>query len=118
MLSWHTWIFLVCNGVSVNIVANYISAIKASLVMYGLDHTFMDHPKIRYFLKSTKMTRPLSVTDRPIMTMNVLHSFISACNCFPFGKLFAAVFLIAYFGFLRISNLAPILTKNLTPQGI
>ena len=99
--------FLVINGVSVNMVANNISAIKANFVMYSLDHAFLDHPKIRYFLKSMKMSRPLAVTDRPIMSIDILHAFISACNFIPFVSVHAAVFLIAYFGFLRISNVAP-----------
>ena len=38
--------FLVWNGVSVNMVANNVSAIKANLVMYGLEHTFIDYRKI------------------------------------------------------------------------
>ena len=108
--------FLVMNGVSVNISANNISAIKANLVMYSLEHAFLDHPKSRYFLKSMKMSRPLSVIDRPIMTIDILHAFISAFNFVPFGKLYAAVFLIAYFGFLRISNLAPHAHKEFDPS--
>ena len=116
--------FLVSNGVSANMVANNISAIKANFVMYSLDHSFLDHPRVRYFLKSMKMSRPLSVTDRPIMTVDTLHSFISACKFIPFGNIYAAVFLIAYFGFLRISNLAPHAYKDfdqsrhLTPSDV
>ena len=34
----------------------------------------------------------------------------------PFGKIYAAVFLIAYFGFLRISNLAPHSYGDLDPS--
>ena len=84
-----------------------MSAIKANLVIYGLEYELIDHPRIRYFLKSMKMSRPLSVTHRPIMSIQTLHSFIAACSFIPYGKIFAAVFLIAYFVFLRISNMAP-----------
>ena len=56
--------FLAWNQVSVHMVANNVSAIKANLVLYGLDHTFMDHPRIKYFIKSMKMSRPLSQTDQ------------------------------------------------------
>ena len=41
--------FLVVNGVSVNMVANNISAIKANLIMYSLEHAFLDHPKVDIF---------------------------------------------------------------------
>ena len=116
--------FLVTNGVSVNMVANNVSAIRANFVIYSLDHSFLDHPKIRYFLKSMKMNRPLAVTDRPIMSIDILHAFISACNFIPFGPVYAAIFLVAYFGFLRISNIAPHslkeydATRHLTPSDV
>ena len=87
------------NQVSVHMIANYVSAIKANLVMYGLEYAFMDHPKIRHFLnmnilniKSMKMSTPLSVTQRPIMSIKTLHAIISACSFIPFGKIYAAVF--------------------------
>ena len=98
--------FLAWNQVFVHMIANHVSAIKVNLVMYGLEYEFMDHPRIRYLLKSMKMSRPLSVTQRPIMSIKTLHAFIAACSFIRFGKIYAAVFLIAYFGFLRISNLA------------
>ena len=82
--------------VSVHMVANNVSAIKANLVLYGLDHTFIDRPRIKYFIKSMKMSEPLSVTDRPIMSIKTLHSFISACSLIPFG-IFFGIFMQQYF---------------------
>ena len=81
--------FLAWNQVSVHMIANHVSAIKANLVMYGLEYEFMDHPRICYFLKSMKMSRPLSVTHRPIMSIKILHAFITACSFIPYGKIYA-----------------------------
>ena len=61
--------FLVQNGVSVHMVANNISAVKANFVMMGLDHTTLEHPHIKYFTKSMKINRPLAVTQRNIMSL-------------------------------------------------
>ena len=37
------------NQISVHMVGNNVSSIKTNLVLYGLDCTFMDHPRIKYF---------------------------------------------------------------------
>ena len=36
--------FLVKNNVSVNMVANHVSAIKAKFIMFDLDYAILDHP--------------------------------------------------------------------------
>ena len=40
--------YLVENGVSVNMVSNNISAIRAKFVMYGLPHDLLHQPRIAY----------------------------------------------------------------------
>ena len=52
--------FLVDNGVSTHMISNHISAIRAMFVMYDLPYGVWNHPKIKYFVKSTKMTRPIA----------------------------------------------------------
>ena len=37
--------FLVKNNVSVNMVANHVSAIKAKFIMYDLQYAILDQPK-------------------------------------------------------------------------
>ena len=59
-----TLAYLAENNVSVHMVANNISAIRASLIMYGLDYLYLDHPRVRYFVKSLK-------------TSILTHAFIS-----------------------------------------
>ena len=50
------------------------------------------------------------------MPIKTPHSFISACTFIPFRKMSAAVFLISYFGFLWILNLAPHSYKDFAPS--
>ena len=35
---------------SVHMLANYVSAIKVMFVMFHLDHTVLEDPKIKYFI--------------------------------------------------------------------
>ena len=67
----------------------------------------LEHPRIHYFTKAIKTNRPLTLPKCNIMTIHDLELASSLCDHFPFGSIFRAVFLLAFFTFLRISNLAP-----------
>ena len=108
--------YLVENGVSVNMVANNISAIKAMFVMYGLPHPLLQHPRVHYFIKSLKINRPLSVTSRNIMSLPELTELVKLCDSLPIGSPFKAIFRIAFFCFLRISNLVPQSLSHFDPS--
>ena len=101
-----------------------MSAIKAKFIMFDLDHAILDHPKVRYFVRSLKINRPLVVVKRNIMSLQVLSNLVKECNFIFAGKVFKAIFLMAFFGFLRISNVAPHAvgafdpSRHLTPQDI
>ena len=99
--------FLVENKVSANMLANNVSALKANFVMWDLDFNLWDHPRIKYFLKSVKINRPLCPVRRNIMSMYMLLRLIRACDSLDSALTFKAMFLMAFFGFLHISNLAP-----------
>ena len=99
--------FLVENNVSANMLANNISALKANFVKWGLKFKIWDHPRIKYFLKSVKINRPLRPTRRNIMSLDVLRKLIKACDTLESNYTYKAIFLMAFFGFSRISNLAP-----------
>ena len=116
--------FLVENNVSANMLANNISALKANFVKWGLKFKIWDHPRIKYFLKSVKINRPLCPTRRNIMSLDMLKKLIIACNSLESHYTYKALFLMAFFGFLRISNLAPHSysqfdpSRHLTPSDI
>ena len=78
--------FLVKNSVSVNMVANHVSAIKAKFIMYDLQYAILDHPKVRYFIRSLKINRPLVQVKRNIMSLQVLQNLVRECNFIFAGK--------------------------------
>ena len=108
--------FLVQNNVSANMLANNISALKANFVKYGLKFKLWEHPRVRYFLKSVKINRPLCPTRRNIMSLHTLRELIKACNSLESHFTYKAIFLMAFFGFLRISNLAPHAVSQFDPS--
>ena len=99
--------FLATNGVSCNMIANHISAAKAHFVMNNLDYSVWCHKNVKYFLKSMKLTRPVKLPNRNVMDVQTLSKLINLCDSIYMGKIFKAVFLLGFFGFLRLSNIAP-----------
>ena len=53
--------FLVDNGVSTHMISNHLAAIRAMSVLYDLLYKSWEHPKIKYFVKSIKLTRPIAL---------------------------------------------------------
>ena len=98
---------LVENEVSVNIVMNLISAIRAMSILYDLHYEAWDHPKVSYFVKALKLHRPMVLTKRNIVNIGTLKCMVVVCHRFSNAEVFKAVFLTAFFGFFRLSNMAP-----------
>ena len=113
--------YLVENGVSVNMIANNVSALKSRFIIYQLNHSVFENPQITYFIKALKINRPLKVVQRNIMTLSQLRALVALCDNIHCGQVFKAAFLLA---FLRISKIAPHASgafdpsRNLTPSDI
>ena len=61
--------YLAQQNISVHMLANYVAAIKANFIIYNLDKTCLSDPKIKYFLKSVRINRPLAVPRKNIMSV-------------------------------------------------
>ena len=99
--------FLVDNGVSSHMISNHVSATRAMYVLYDLPYKTWDHPKIKYFVRSTKLSRPIALPKRNIIDINTLKAIVAVTQKFSNPKVYKAVFLTAFFGFFRLSNIAP-----------
>ena len=76
-------------------------------ILFHLDQLVLEDPKIKYFIKFVRINRPLSFTHRNIMDLDTLRKFVYWCAHSYMGIVYKAVFLTAFYGFLRPSNLAP-----------
>ena len=99
--------FLVKNNVSVNMICNHVSAIKAMAVLFNINYMVMEHPRIKYFIKALKINRPLTIPVRNIMGFKTLRRVVSNCLHYRDSVTLKAIFLSAFFGFFRLSNLVP-----------
>ena len=99
--------YLVDNRVSVCMVVNYISALKAMAIIYSIPHSVFEHPQIKYFVRALKINRPLTVSKKNVIDIPTLKRIIALCQGRLNAVTFKAIFLTGYFGFFRLSNLAP-----------
>ena len=99
--------FLVGNGSSYSSVVNHISAVKAMLGLHGLPLAMFDSPSIKLFIKSVQMNRPLTVSIPSIIDIPMLHKIVHICDTMYMGQVFKALYLLAFYSFLRLSNMVP-----------
>ena len=90
---------LVSNAVSSCMLANYVSAIKANLILYDLPFQMLDHPKVKYFIKAVKINRPLALKSHNIISISMLIDLSLACDSFPFGQVYKASLLLVFLPF-------------------
>ena len=65
------------------------------------------HTSVSLYLRSIAMNLPYSPTSRGIFNLSVLQAISQNCELLEDPKLFRAIFLVAFFGFLRMSNIVP-----------
>ena len=99
--------FLVNSNVSVSMIQNYLFALKAKFIFNQLDHHVLADQKMRLYVKCLKINRPLNPVTRNIMTIKVLKHLTCLCDTIFMGSVYKAIFLVAFFAFLRLSNMTP-----------
>ena len=91
--------YLVVHDVSVHMLNNYVSALKAMCILYNLPFNVFDHPKIKYFMKAVGINSPLRVPQKHTIYIPTLQRLISLVESFRDGITYKAMFLLSYFVF-------------------
>ena len=107
--------FLVENNSSHSLIANYVSAIKANMALYGLSVYAFQDPRITYFQRALSIHKPFSPVVKKIIDIPRLTLIVQICDTMWMGQIFKALYLTAFFSFLRISNLVPHSIKVFSP---
>ena len=92
---------LVSNAVSSCMLVNYVSAIKASFILYNLPFQVLDHPRVKYFIKAVKINSPPAIKSHNIISISMLIDLSLACDFFPYGQIYKATLLLEFFAFSR-----------------
>ena len=107
--------FLASNGLSSPTLANHLAAIKANLSIYGLPTLIFQDPRIKYFQKATTLRAPFKPSLKKLIDIPTLQLLVRACDSTYMGQVFKAVYTLAFFSFLRLSNLVPHSCKKFSP---
>ena len=98
--------FMIQNRTSYASLANHLSAIKSCMALYGLDAQMFDHPKVKMILRSLQFNRPITLSQKAIIDIHLLHQIVVTDSMYM-GQIYKAIYLMPFFTFLCISNFAP-----------
>ena len=110
MLCFLTYLFDM--GVSPASIAGYLAAVKHAFITRGFDTDVFESRLVCLLQKSFSINAPLKIKTRGIIDINMLQNIINACDYLHHPLLYKAMFLLAFFTFLRISNLAPLAARD------
>ena len=104
--------FLAKNGLTHASVCNYLSSLKTVFKLYQLPVHILDHEWVRLTLRSIALNVPVPLKIKGLFSIQHMYQLISLCNQIPYGLVYKSLFLSAFFGFLRLSNIAPVSVKS------
>ena len=88
-------------------ISNYLAGIRAYCVLYNIPTTGFRHEKIQMFIKSLKINRPLAIKNVSVLTHDTLLQILEVTETLEDPQVFRPLYLLAFFSFLRLSNLVP-----------
>ena len=108
--------YLHFNSISPRVIQNYLSSLKTVARTYGWDTSCFYHQMIFSFLRSITINSNFRPTPRGVFDISTLSLISKACDLLADPPLYRAIYLLAFFGFLRMSNIAPHSRAQFDPQ--
>ena len=108
--------YLVDNLLSVANICNYLAALRTVFIIHNLPTQPFRDEKIQMFVKSVRINGPLVVKTNSIFTEKILLDIIAATKTLEFSESFLSIYLLAFFSFLRLSNVVPHAKNGFDPS--
>ena len=99
--------FLAHNNLAFPSIANFITAIRSQSKWLNIPIHSLDHPRVQLMMRAIKNSLSKPPKFKSVFDIPTLHSILLACASFPDPSVFIAIYLLAFFGFFRISNRVP-----------
>ena len=97
--------FLVHNGLQYGSIMNYVSGIRSIFRWFQITDKHFDNVRVSLLLKAVATTvRPVP-KFKGLFTSDDLKRIICVTSTMPLASIFKTIYLFAFFGFFRISNL-------------
>ena len=107
--------YLYQNLISPKVLSSYLSFIHSKASIYNWDTSSLSHLAIHRFIRSININSKFSSTLRGVFDIQTLYHLSLSCDILSDPLLFKAIFLTAFFGFLRMSNIAPHSSSKFDP---
>ncbi len=92
-------------------IVNYLTGIKDHALRFDINLDF-EHHRVQLLLKSLAKHPHTSVAVKKIFTVDLLSQLIAKSEILQQSVLYRAIFLVAFHGFFRISNLLPVSAQS------
>ena len=104
--------FLATNALSQRVIVNYVSALKFAFDSYGWCTTVFESPLIRRMLRGIKFSICKQPSPKGVFSFHQVRHISQLCDSFDNPITYRLAFLLGFYGFLRISNVAPPFAKS------
>ena len=108
--------FLVQNGSKSHTLTSYVSVLNHYFKLFDIQTWGICHRKVHLFIKSVSMNSVYSPTFKALITIPILQKIVQVCDTIAYGQVYKASFLLAFFAFLRLSNIAPVSSTSFDPS--
>ena len=95
------------NSLSPKVIKNYLSSIRTMALEFQIDHSCLSHHSIAKYLRSISINSTFRPTPRGVFDVHTLYKISVTCDSLSDPPLYRAIFLVAFYGFLRMSNIVP-----------
>ena len=100
------------------VILNYVSALKFMFTRYGWQSQALDSPIVKRMLDGIKLTVRHTPLPKSLFSLSQIHQILQLCSQFPDPLVYRSAFLLAFYAFFRISNVAPPFRNPLIPHVI
>ena len=108
--------FLNVNNISPRVIQNYLSSLKHFAKIRGWDISPFHHKLVLDYIHSIAINSSFSPDPKGIFDLKTLALIIQTCDLLYDPPLYKAAFLLAFFAFLRMSNIAPHSKQKFQPH--
>ena len=98
--------YVLQSGMSASNIINHLTAIRSMCIIYNCDSTPFRDNRIPLFVKAMKLNRPLQPKLHFVIEA-LLEAIILACSLLHSPLVFKALYLLAFYSFLKLSNMLP-----------
>ena len=99
--------YLYQNSISPKVIQNYLSSIRTMSIEYGMNPAPPSHFSVSKYIRSISTNSTFRPTPRGIFDLHTLYKISISCDIHQDPLLFRTIFLVAFHGFIRMSNVAP-----------